>query len=671
MPRSSFSDNPLLRVSRPVSACSRCRAAKVKCDGKLPACTACEKAGREAECSAANDQFARGKERSYVAALELRIEKLERRLAYARSRKASVAMHESDVPAPNAGTDRKDSLATIRAAIHRKAARKRENSDVNALVSDFGYLSVNATTRDFEPAISNMTFARLVLAAATNDPVPEPRTTKLPSRQAAQAIVHYYMSNIHVLLPAFSPTLIVSLLEDVYSQDPRQQLSSSDFWLLYMVLAIGSAAQSRSAQDEFYANAVEFVARALPYADRALMPGYVTQIQSLLLLTQYSMLDPAHFDSWHLIGFTCRAVIDLGYHQDPPVQQNSDKAALDARRRTFYCVYALDRAISMVHARAFSFTDDAMAVSFPSALQVSRAHPGSGAIGSLAADPALLHFQLRRAQSHWYQTLFQSDPSDALPDAASFIWQMCHDMREWAESLPDTLAIGIRELFDLELRYSYVYCIAPSARAPHMTAYGRMLIFEHAIAYLDRIYEVAHAFMNTSFYTYHDALRVYFMGSQFVAVLRSDGDALISGANVPVPVSSPGQPPPPPLPKRSDGGTAVDNVDRSLRSLERVSLTLRKYGERWEDALALLQSFEMISSEVLAWLRDKRRARDSEGPRQTEQPHPEQNGPSRGQMHPAGQAGPNTMQPAHNQHGQNHQYEEVQWIDLDVSQMSR
>ncbi len=36
--------------------------------------------------------------------------------------------------------DRKDSLALIKAAIHRKAARNRENSDVNSLVSDFGYM---------------------------------------------------------------------------------------------------------------------------------------------------------------------------------------------------------------------------------------------------------------------------------------------------------------------------------------------------------------------------------------------------------------------------------------------------------------------------------------------------------------------------------------------------
>jgi hypothetical protein len=73
--------------------------------------------------------------------LELRIEKLEKRLQFAKSRKASVALHDSDTSHFNTQfVDRRDSLAAIRAAIHRKAARKRENSDVNSLVSDFGFL---------------------------------------------------------------------------------------------------------------------------------------------------------------------------------------------------------------------------------------------------------------------------------------------------------------------------------------------------------------------------------------------------------------------------------------------------------------------------------------------------------------------------------------------------
>jgi hypothetical protein len=47
-----------------------------------------------------------------------------------------------DVDEPTQVPDRKDSLATIRAAIHGKAARRREAADVNELVSDFGFLLV-------------------------------------------------------------------------------------------------------------------------------------------------------------------------------------------------------------------------------------------------------------------------------------------------------------------------------------------------------------------------------------------------------------------------------------------------------------------------------------------------------------------------------------------------
>lgn len=204
--------------------------------------------------------------------------------------------------------------------------------------------SVNATTRDFEPTVSNMTFARLVLAAATEDPLPEPRSTDLPQRQTAQSIVQYYMANIYALFPLFSETVLLTALDDMYQSE--RHVSSANKWLVYMVLAVGSMAQSRSNQDDHYRNGVDFVSQALQLADRALQPGYVTQIQSLAMLTQYATLDPAHFDSWHLIGVTCRAVVDLGFHQDPANQSLADRVALDMRRKTFYCVYTLDRYVA-------------------------------------------------------------------------------------------------------------------------------------------------------------------------------------------------------------------------------------------------------------------------------------------------------------------------------------
>lgn len=127
-------ETPPLRVSRPVAACQRCRIAKVRCDGKLPACTACEKSNRAAECSSTSDEFARGKERSYVATLETRIDKLEKRLHEARAqRKQSLAMMDS-----GSATPRRASVDVRKR--EQRDARRKEASDIDDLVSDFGYL---------------------------------------------------------------------------------------------------------------------------------------------------------------------------------------------------------------------------------------------------------------------------------------------------------------------------------------------------------------------------------------------------------------------------------------------------------------------------------------------------------------------------------------------------
>ncbi|KAG9238700.1 fungal-specific transcription factor domain-containing protein [Amylocarpus encephaloides] len=600
----SAADTPLLRVSRPVSACSRCRSAKIKCDGKLPACTACEKSGRAGECSSANDQFAKGKERSYVASLESRVEKLERRIAYARSRKASVAMH--DVDAPVEIPDRKDSLATIRAAIHGKAARRREAADVNELVSDFGFLqvmplSVNATTRDFESSTTNMTFARMILAATNLEVVPRPEPFRLPSRPAAMGLVQYYLDNVFSIFPVFSETALINALDAIY-QDNGRPVTDFERWLFYMVLAIATAGQSRGCGDAQYLEGITWVSRALQYADKVLTPGYVSQIQALVLLVQYSMLDPAHFDSWQLIGFACRAVVDLGFHQDPPRGQQTDKKTLDMRRRVFYCVYSLDRSISMVHARCFSFSDDSTSVDFP-------ALPGNSATantmtGHHSLEPAGLLFQLRYTQSTWYQELFQSSRVP-LQNPSMYTWQVCQDLRDWAESFPDTLSLSFKEFFDLELLYSYVYCLAPSCRIQTVSTYGKTLIFEYSIAYMQKIFPISKDPINTAFYTYHDALRVYFVGSHFLAVLMEDPDSLLNGI-LPYAAPAAGSAPPPPLPINA----GVEGVDRSLKCVSHIKETLKTFGQRWEDSKALLSSFEAQAEPALSDLLHRRRHMD-------------------------------------------------------------
>ena len=59
---------------------------KICTDSTFQACTSCERTGRAAECTSTNDQFARGKERSYVSTLETRIDRLQAKLEEARAR---------------------------------------------------------------------------------------------------------------------------------------------------------------------------------------------------------------------------------------------------------------------------------------------------------------------------------------------------------------------------------------------------------------------------------------------------------------------------------------------------------------------------------------------------------------------------------------------------------
>lgn len=135
-------ETPLLRVSRPVAACQRCRTAKIKCDGKLPACTACEKSNRASECSSTNDQFARGKERSYVATLEARVERLEKQMAAARARRKSSSTQMLDAPDHHPTTPRRSSVDTVKGPKHasKRAERRKEDSNIDDLVSGFGLL---------------------------------------------------------------------------------------------------------------------------------------------------------------------------------------------------------------------------------------------------------------------------------------------------------------------------------------------------------------------------------------------------------------------------------------------------------------------------------------------------------------------------------------------------
>ncbi|MBE3042421.1 fungal specific transcription factor domain-containing protein [Candidatus Bathyarchaeota archaeon] len=274
----------------------------------------------------------------------------------------------------------------------------------------------------------------------------------------------------------------------------------------------------------------------------------------------------------------------------------------------------------MGHARSFSFTDSAVDVALPSSTGLGRIPSISGhTTGPQSNNPALHLFQLRRLQSGWYQTLYQAG-NTVLPDAQSFLWKACHDLREWAELLPPTLPSAIQRAFTLELEWSYVYCLMPSARAPVATEYRQSLLFEHAVSFIEHIREAAlDPAQPSPFATYYDVMRVYFIGTQLVSLLRDAFDLVVSGRPVMMPQGDGGGVPAPPLPHRFFQLQFEDNLQRSLKAMGFVRETLARFGERWEDAARLLEVFGAVGGEVQGML--ERRVVEVQQQQQQQQMH--------------------------------------------------
>ncbi|KAI5805925.1 fungal-specific transcription factor domain-containing protein [Geopyxis carbonaria] len=585
------SSAPLLRVSRPVSACSRCRGAKVKCDGKLPSCTACVKAGKARECTGGSDQFARGKERSYISSLECRLEKLEKRLVELDTRQASVPCksqfyrrleaYPQLIPIRTAteirSVDSKPSNAH-EASTKSRAKRRVEADEMEELVADLGYMAINAVTRDFYGFTEQISYGRIALKASI---VPgaldnKPRA-QLPPRNTATQLVQHYFDKIFTTLPCLNESSFFGAVESVYRD--RNAASQFDIFCVYMVLAVGTMSLSKTRDSTAAHNAACFVKSALEHADSVISPSEIKGVQATLLLVQYSMLEPAHFNSWYLIGVASRIMIDIGLHQEPLELSKRKPAEMDLRRRIFYCVYTLDRSISMVLQRPFTFSDDSVQVVLPRVEDTSLAQH-LVTRGTLTPMAAAVHlFKLRQLQSNWYQTLHLCG-NELLEDPASYVHEHTEKLARWREQIPETISQFTRDWLLLEWHYLNVYVAAPSPKIPRISAEAMTQIFGHCASYAIAFRAILNDSGNSRFvYTYHDALRTYFVGSNLLHTLYHAEGTLL-----------------PPTAQEKD-------LERASESIHAIVFVLSNMIIRWPDSEALRDKFHSEANYILAKLK--------------------------------------------------------------------
>lgn len=176
----------------------------------------------------------------------------------------------------------------------------------------------------------------------------------------------------------------------------------------------------------------------------AKLPRTIQNIEAMTLLVVYHLRSASGMALWYMIGLAMRTSIDLGMHQKNH-EQGLCQAEIEKRRRLFWTVYSLERAIAISLGRPLSIPDRQIDVDFPdtklAASQPSAATSGQETAQSIPTRSNLeltnLLFQLRRIEARIHTSVYRTDKP--LRSIRHKLEKIYTELENWRLSLTEAL----------------------------------------------------------------------------------------------------------------------------------------------------------------------------------------------------------------------------------------
>lgn len=386
-----------------MQACDRCHVRKTRCDRRIPQCGACEKAG--APCVHADKLRQRNLPRGYLDSIEsllkqLREEnkKLRENLASAQAEIEARSLPTSDLPASHLSSS--PSSQSREAGGHDNVALSSKGStDSNAFAVEVGYLSLIATgeTR-YLGASSGLGLASIIHRVISiqggmgllgseqdasgglgNPNVPmTPSDSAFPTLATAMPFIEAYFQHTHITFPLLHRPSFLATVDRIYSEPGFYETNTFDAFVFDMVLTIGSSNFNRF--EEMATGSSIYFTMAQSKVNAITQMPCLESLKVILLISQhgiFSNLRDSSASIWHLTGIGARICFELGLHLEPrhldydpenPAQVHAVSLEEEMRKRCFWCLYNLDRIVSITLGRPVAIRDDEIDISLPSHL---------------------------------------------------------------------------------------------------------------------------------------------------------------------------------------------------------------------------------------------------------------------------------------------------------------
>lgn len=323
--------NANFQKARPAhrKACSRCRKRKIKCDGKLPVCSPCQRTGTA--CMAYNS-IRNDVPRSVVTHLEDEVASLEQELLHLQAANAppsSASLSTQKLINQSRSVRSAIAAAVADPVIPRQLGKPHLASSLRRSFQ----IHASSLPRPFPPENLNTSGT-----ASSPNPI---SLAEIP-RAAADLMLRNY-TEIH--LPQYPTVYEPDLLESYkLCFDDPEKASPLDQFTVCMALAISANTlmwrheeNALSASSGFWAKAQEQLGSAELYDSGP------HQLQSALLLAHYALTNPSAVDVWYCVGEALRICIQLGYQKEICPNSSLNALQLDTRRRLFWTTYGMEK----------------------------------------------------------------------------------------------------------------------------------------------------------------------------------------------------------------------------------------------------------------------------------------------------------------------------------------
>ncbi|OJJ99597.1 hypothetical protein ASPACDRAFT_1869499 [Aspergillus aculeatus ATCC 16872] len=386
-PRTSSGPNHLVTPGkRRLQACERCAKRKQKCDRLLPVCTSCREAN--AQCESRQLSISCTAEEASGISHAAMSKKAQVLHSNGRSQRACLRA-AAPVPAPPGSTSRTHDVSpesSTDSPVTNPTPATQQS--VQATMGDIDFLSRNAMaeprneTHGFPPQLGVASMVRAALEIPGGNPshfvglgagqcaLPAVGAASRITKEVAESCLRNLLQGSQrIYLPLDEPTLKQCVVT-TFSGEVQCQIggsSSAEFHLRIfracMAVALGMLLSgdhdSRVFANDLHSLATEHLPAVLQSTDG------LKVVECLLLLIHFSILHPRGGSTWHLIGLAMKKCIALKLHKEPQPEMNLTEAEVLERKRIFWSLYVVDRAISCVMDRPFSIEDEDITLKNP------------------------------------------------------------------------------------------------------------------------------------------------------------------------------------------------------------------------------------------------------------------------------------------------------------------